>query len=620
MTGGIDRRRDRGPDLPGALPEGDGTRFRVWAPQRRRVDVVVNGGRAESTHRLERHDDGYHVGLVHGVGPGARYRYRLDGDGPFPDPASRFQPDGVHGPSEVIDPTTFAWNDGAWRGRPLRELTIYELHVGVFTPAGTFAAATARLQYLRDLGIGAVELMPVADFAGRWNWGYDGVALYAPSRAYGRPDDLRRLVDRAHRLDLSVLLDVVYNHLGPDGSYLRRFSPEYVSTRHSTPWGDALNFDGDGSAPVRAFVTENAAYWVREFHVDGLRLDATHAIVDDSPRHILADVGTAARAAAPGREVTVIAEDNRNFDRLIRPASAGGYALDGEWTDDFHHILRRMLAGDSEGYFADFSGTVDELVTAVRDGWFYRGQFAPHFGSKRGTDPAGIPPQRFVIALQTHDQVGNRAFGGRLHHAIDAAAWRAASTLLLLAPETPLLFMGQEWGATAPFLFFTDHHSQLGRQVTEGRRKEFRTFSAFADPASQRKIPDPQAEETFRRSQLDWNEPADGSHAALLRLYRDLLALRRDTLAAFAESTVEVQALGPDSIVVIRRTGAATQFVVVRLRGQGPLSVPSTPGTTGGWQLRVDTEHYAPDPMPAIIGPRGAITFRRPGAVVLEAA
>ncbi len=610
----------------GARPESGGTRFRVWAPERRQVELLLAvPGAPDAVYPLQPGGDGYFGGLVPGVRPGDRYRYRLDGEGPFPDPASRYQPEGVHGPSEVVDPAAFRWTDGDWAGRPQQGLVVYELHVGTFTPEGTFAAATARLPYLNDLGVTAVELMPVADFPGGRNWGYDGVALYAPSGTYGTPDDLRRLVDTAHALGLAVLLDVVYNHLGPDGNYLGAFSPYYFSSRHRTPWGDAVNYDGDRSGPVRGFVTGNAEHWIREYHMDGLRLDATHAILDDGPRHILADIAEAARRAASGRQVVMIAEDNRNLDRLVRPTRDGGDGLDGVWSDDFHHIVRRLLAGDTEGYFADFEGTTAEIATALRAGWLFRGQPSPRSGRARGTDPAGIPRYRFVIALQNHDQVGNRACGDRLHHGIDLAAWRAASVLLLTAPETPLLFMGQEWGAGSPFLYFTEHNPELGRLVTEGRRREFQSFRAFADPAAREGIPDPQSPETFRRSRLDWHEAAEEPHASLLRLYRDLLSLRRETAAWFQEDALlEVRPLGSDGLCLWRQSEGHGLLVVVRLRGAGLLELPSELAPAErveGWHLRLDSELYAPDQASAPLDFSGGVVrlqFPRPGGVILE--
>ena len=470
------------------------THFRVWAPAAQTISVVVESGTAGPREfPLRPAADGYFEGASSEVRPGDRYRYRIDGKQIYPDPVSRFQPQGVHGPSQVIDSSRFLWTDARWTGIALEKLVIYELQVGTFTPEGTFAAAMRKLPDLRDLGITAVELMPVADLAGSRNWGYDGVNLFAPARCYGQPDDLRHFIDAAHELGLAVHLDVVYNHFGPDGAYAGVFSPYYFSSRHQSPWGAGINFDEPQSAAVRHFFIESALYWIHEYHVDGLRLDATHAMVDDSPRHFLAELSAAVRdsLSESQRRVAVIAEDVRNLAHMVKPEAENGWGVDALWSDDFHHQMRRCLAGDSDGYFQDYDGTVRAIAQTARQGWYYTGQRAPFFGGPRGTDPQGISPSRFVFFLQNHDQVGNRAFGDRLHHEIELAAFRAATTLLLLLPEIPLLFMGQEWAATAPFQYFTDHVPELGKLVTEGRRNEFRRFAAFADPKLRDQIPDP---------------------------------------------------------------------------------------------------------------------------------
>ncbi|MGE5198539.1 MAG: malto-oligosyltrehalose trehalohydrolase, partial [Rhodospirillaceae bacterium] len=563
----------------GARVEDGATRFRVWAPDAGQVCVVIETpGRARREAALEAGTGGYHSGLVAGVSAGDLYRYRLDGGPPLPDPASRCQPEGVHGPSAVVDWRSFAWSDDAWTGPPLEETVLYELHVGTFTPGGTFAAAAERLPDLKALGVTAVELMPVSDFPGRWNWGYDGVAPFAPARCYGRPDDLRRFVDAAHRLGLAVHLDVVYNHLGPDGAWQSAFSRDYYSATHTSPWGAAMNFDGPRSQPVRDYVIENGLHWVHEYHMDGLRLDATHAIVDDSPRHILAAFAAAIHEALPGssRRALVIAEDHGNLAHMLKPEAGGGFGLDGLWSDDFHHQMRRRLAGDADGYFADFSGTAPAIARTAERGWFYCGEPSAYFGRRRGTDPAGIPASRFVFFLQNHDQVGNRAFGDRLHTGSGRAAWKAASALLLVLPETPLLFMGQEWAASSPFQYFTDHHPELGRLVRDGRRREFSRFAAFADEAARERIPDPQAERTFLASRLDWSERAREPHASVLRLYADLLALRRrePTMGGAADSRLEIAAADEASLLVRRRApGGPDWLTVVRLAGSGTVAL-----------------------------------------------
>jgi maltooligosyltrehalose trehalohydrolase len=607
------------PPTLGAWPDQDGARFRVWAPAARSVELIPEGPR----HRgapvpLARDGDGFFTARLAGFGPGDRYRYRVDGNGPFPDPASRFQPEGVHGPSEIVDPTRFAWTDGRWRGVRPDELVIYELHVGTFTLEGTFAAAAQRLPALAELGVTAVEIMPVADFPGTRNWGYDGVSLFAPARCYGTPDDLRRLVDEAHRLGLAVLLDVVYNHLGPDGNYLGAFSPYYFNAAHQTPWGGALNFGGAHSGPVREFFLQNALHWLHEYHLDGLRLDAIHAIVDEGPRHIIAELAARVHADFPERPRLLTAEDDGNRAALIRPAREGGWGLDSVWADDFHHHLRRRLAGDHESYFQDFTGDLEDIAATLRQGWFFTGQHSRLRNGPRGTDPAGLPPSRFIVCIQNHDQVGNRALGDRLNHNISPAAYRAASALLLCAPQTPLLFMGQEWAASVPFQFFTDHHEELGRGVTHGRRNEFKGFASFNDPTTHDRIPDPQAESTFRASQLDWSERERPPHAGTLRLYRDLLRLRR-TDPALRGGRHDAAATDAGAIV-LRRTGAdgSELAVVVALTPEVTARGPLVPGA--GWDVLLTTEDppYGGAQPPTVDPAKGEIRFTAPAAVILR--
>ena len=555
-----------------------------------------------------------------GARAGDRYRYRVGGRGPFPDPASRFQPEGVHGPSEVVDGPAFRWSDSGWTGIALEDLVLYELHVGTFTPAGTYAGVVDRLAYLRDLGVTAVELLPLGDFPGARNWGYDGVALFAPARCYGRPDELRRLVDEAHRHGLAVLLDVVYNHFGPDGAYVGQFSPHYFSARKPTPWGAALNLDGDHARGVREFLIENALHWVHEYHLDGLRLDATHALHDEGARHLLAEMQSRLRASVRERRLVLIAEDNRNRPRLVRPEAEAGYGLDAQWSDDFHHQLRRILAGDHEGYYADYRGSVADLAKTVRDGWLYRGEYSVHRKQPWGEDPAGLSPRRFVFYVQNHDQVGNRAHGERLHHEIEPAAWRAATVLLLTAPEVPLLFMGQEWAAPSPFLFFTDHHERLGARIGEGRRKELSDFAAFAEPAAREPIPHPQDPETFRRSRLDWSRIEEPPHAATRRLYRALLRLRRGEplLRAATWEGFDARALGEEGLLLERRRDGGRVVVLVRLKGDGPLAAAAPAGEPWEVLLTTEDEGFCPDPRPIAVDAAGA-RFPRPGAVILRA-
>jgi maltooligosyltrehalose trehalohydrolase len=606
----------------GAIPESGGVRFRVFATAAREVQLHLLTGGSAGTYPSAPDAEGIAELFVRGAGAGDRYVYTLDGSPPRPDPASRFQPEGVHGPSAIVDPNRYRWRHPEWRARRPHEHVIYELHVGAFTGSGTFAAACERFTALRDLGVTAIELMPVADFAGSRNWGYDVACLFAPSRAYGEPDDLRALVDCAHGLGLAVIVDVVYNHLGPEGAYISQFHPGYMTGRHTTPWGDAVNLDGPGSGLVRSFIVDNALYWIREYKIDGLRLDATHAFFDASPRHMVAELADAVRGSVE-RPVAMYAEDHRNLATLVEPRERGGWGLDGVWADDFHHIVRRHLAGDVHGYFEDFEGSGEELALAIRQGWMFTGQRSRHRKACRGTDASDVPMHRFVVCLQNHDQVGNRATGDRLHHTIDPSAWRAASVVLLTAPMTPLLFMGQEWAASSPFRYFTDLEPGLGRLVTEGRRHEFRHFPEFADPERRRAIPDPQAQSTFESSRLDWQERGHGVHARTLALYVELLRLRHAHAALAADTAVagDAAALDRNTLFVRRVRGDDDFSVVARLSGEGVAGIDT--GRRGEPQVVLSTEdaRFAPDPVPLSIDVRtgrATIRFQRPGAVILK--
>jgi maltooligosyltrehalose trehalohydrolase len=612
----------------GACVRPNGVFFRVWAPRVEKIVVEFEGpGRRTAASSLQRRPDGYFEALVPEAAAGDRYRYRVDGKGPFPDPASRFQPDGVHGPSLIVDPGTFPWSDAGWKGTPPRERVFYELHLGTFTPEGTFDGAAAKLDGLAELGATALELMPVADFPGSRNWGYDGAALFAPSRCYGTPDRFRAFVDAAHRRGLAVFLDVVYNHLGPDGNYTGAYSPFYFTPRHRSPWGDGVNLDDEGSTEVRSFFIENALHWLHEYHLDGLRLDATHALVDESPRHFLEELSARVADMAPReRPVALVSEDDRNLARIVRPRSDGGWGIDAVWADDFHHQVRRLLAGDSEGYYADYADRVEDLALILRRGWLYTGQYSAYIKAPRGTPTDGLAPERFVFCLQNHDQVGNRAFGERLNTQIDAAALRAASALLLTAPQTPLLFMGQEWGSTTPFLYFTDHEPELGKKVSEGRRREFAAFSHFQSPASREKIPDPQSPETFERSRLSWNERETDRARELLRLVRDLLRLRRERLSGTGSERC-LPLPGGKGVVLRRRGPGADILVVVQLRGSGKaeLAALDLGESAARWRPILTTEEprFCADPVPVacrLEGPRPELEFGRPGAAILEKA
>lgn len=500
----------------GAEVHASGVHFRVWAPSARRLSLIVEG--PDRTYPLEPEGDGYHSALVGDVGPGTCYRLLLDHRGPFPDPVSRFQPDGPHGPSEVIDPGTFEWSDRDWRGVHAQGQVLYELHVGTFTPEGTWAAAARELPALAELGVTMIEMMPVADFPGRFGWGYDGVDLYAPSRLYGRPDDLRHFVDRAHELGMGVILDVVYNHIGPDGNYLKEFASEYFTDRYPNEWGDALNFDGHGAQPVREFFTANAAYWIAEYHLDGLRLDATQQIFDVSERHILKDIEVAVRRAAAGRATYITAENERQEIKLLRE-----YGLDSAWNDDFHHSAAVALTGRREAYYSDHQGTPQEFISAAKYGFLFQGQYYAWQKEPRGTPVRQVAAHRFVHFLENHDQVANSAHGARLHQLAAPGRLRALTALLLLGPQTPLLFQGQEFATAKPFLYFADHKEDLAAAVAQGRADFMRQFpSAAAAPGLAAPPHDP---ETFRRCVLDHAERE--VNTAAWALHRDLIQLRR---------------------------------------------------------------------------------------------
>jgi maltooligosyltrehalose trehalohydrolase len=506
----------------GAEQQPGGVHFRVWAPAAREAVVEIDGGTA---HALTAEPGGYFSGLVAGAGAGTRYRFRLDGRDPaLPDPASRSQPDGPHGSSEVVDPSAFAWTDSEWRGPDPERMVIYEFHVGTFTQEGTWEAAARHLPALAELGVTCVEMMPVAEFPGRFGWGYDGVDLFAPTRLYGRPDDLRRFVDRAHGLGLGVILDVVYNHFGPDGNYLRLFSDAYFTSQATTEWGEAINFADADSAPVRELFTANAGYWIDEFHIDGLRLDATHRIFDTSADHILAAIARRVREAAGPRRSFVTAEDEDQRAVLLHPPKSGGYGLDASWNDDFHHAARVALTGRREGYYRDYHGAAREFVALARHGFLFQGQPSAAHGQPRGTPARDLSPSRFVVCLENHDQIAHSGAGRRGHLLSSPGCWRAMTAYLLLAPAIPMLFQGQEFAASTPFLYFADHPGELGRLVAEGRREFLAQFASLASPEMQASLDDPGDPDTFRRCILDHAER--DRHPEVLALHRDLLALR----------------------------------------------------------------------------------------------
>jgi maltooligosyltrehalose trehalohydrolase len=500
---------------------------------------------------LSRQAGGYFTGFIPSLEAGALYRYRLDGIGQYPDPCSRFQPQGPHGPSMVVDPWTFVWHDEHWSGVTLTGQVIYELHIGTFTPAGTFDAAIQELAELQRIGITLIEVMPVAEFPGRWNWGYDGVDLYAPTHNYGDAHALRRFVDAAHTLGLGVILDVVYNHLGPDGNYLNVFSEDYFTDRYTTDWGAAINYDGQDSREVREFFLRNACYWIAEFHLDGLRLDATQNIYDQGPVHFLTELSQRVRAIAEPRQVVLTAENEPQQVTCITPVEHGGYGLDAIWNDDFHHTARVALTGRREAYYTDYRGQPQEFLSALKRGFLYQGQRYQWQQQTRGSLVTTEPARSFVIFTQNHDQVANSLYGERLAVLTSPARYRALTAFMLLAPQTPLLFMGQEFGASQPFLFFADHRdATLAKNVYAGRKQFLAQFPSYGSPEAQALIPDPCAPVTFARSKLDLSERT--RNGALYQFHQDLLRIRReDPLIARQDHTqLDGAVLGPEAFVV----------------------------------------------------------------------
>jgi maltooligosyltrehalose trehalohydrolase len=511
-----------------------GTHFRVWAPRASRISVVLEhrAGR-DIDVPLEAESCGYYSALVADAAAGDRYSFRLDGT-LLADPASRFQPEGPFGPSAIVDPARFAWSDRDWGGASLEGQVVYEMHVGTFTEDGTWRAAAERLPLIAGTGITLLEVMPVAEFPGRFGWGYDGVFPFAPTRLYGEPDDFRRFVDRAHALGLGVILDVVYNHLGPDGCVLREFAQEYFTKKYDNEWGDALNFDGEHSAPVRELFRSNAAYWIHEFHLDGLRLDATQSIHDASPTHLLAEISRATRDAAGTRRILLIAENEPQHVRLVRPVDEEGYGLDALWNDDFHHSAIVAATGRREAYYSDHDGSPQELVSAAKHGYLFQGQWYRWQRQARGTPARGVTPAAFVTFLENHDQLANSGGGERLHARTSPGRYRALAALLLLMPGTPMLFQGQEFGASSPFLYFADHRPDLARAVQKGRAEFVTQFPSLASRESQEQLPTPHDESTFAASRLDWSEY--DRHLPQRQLHTDLIALRRTEPAFRAQA------------------------------------------------------------------------------------
>ena len=517
---------------PGPSVESGGVQFHLWAPGRRRVTLVLEGepkisGKREFEMSAEK--DGYFGVFVDGLAAGARYRFRVDNDRAlYPDPASPSQPDGVHGSSQVVDHAAFRWTDHAWPGITAQGQVLYEFHCGTFTKQSTWNAAIEKLPLLKDIGVTCLEVMPVAEFPGKFGWGYDGTYQFAPYHHYGSPDDFRRFIDRCHALGIGVILDLVYNHLGPDGNYITVFSDKFFNSQKHTDWGDAINFDGEHSGPVRDFYIGNARYWIEKFHLDGFRFDATQAIVDTSPKHILADITEASRAAAGRRSLYIINENGPQETKLVRPIAEGGYGMDALWNDDFHHAARVAVSGRREGYFMDHPGTPQEFVSAAKYGYTYQGQNYSWHVQRRGTPSLDLPPTAFVNFLQNHDQIANSGTGRRLHQIGHPGAYRAVTALLLLGPQTPMLFQGQEFAASSPFYYFADHHTELGKLICSGREKELSQFPSLATRPFLDSLPKPCSDESFERSKIDWAEIEQSAHADVWRLHKELLRLRRD--------------------------------------------------------------------------------------------
>ncbi|TVP45609.1 MAG: malto-oligosyltrehalose trehalohydrolase [Gemmatimonadales bacterium] len=551
--------------------------FRVWAPIPDSVSLV----HGDTTTAMEREAGGWWQAWVEWPDPSEGYGFLVDGEGPFPDPRARWQPRGVHGLSRVADPDGFEWRHPDFRAPPLASAVIHELHVGTFTPEGTFDAAASRLDHLVDLGVTHVELMPVAQFPGARGWGYDGVHLYAVHDAYGGPDGLRRFVDACHGAGLAVLLDVVYNHLGPEGNYLGRFGP-YFTDAYRTPWGEAINLDGPGSDEVRRFLVENACMWLEEYRIDGLRLDAVHAFFDRSATHFLEELSESVRRLGRrlARPLVLIAESDLNDPRVVTPVEAGGLGMDAQWSDDFHHALHALLTGEQDGYYADF-GALADVVTALERGFVHAGDYSKHRERRHGRAFRELRPSRLLGYLQNHDQVGNRARGDRITSLASPGRVRIGAALVLLGPFVPLLFQGEAWGATAPFLYFTDlTDPELGKAVSEGRRGEFGAFGWAPED-----VPDPQDPSSFRRSVLDWDEPGSPPHADLLAWYRRLVALRRNHPDLADDRMPRVRTDEPREHWLVMERGRIALWCNV---GSEPCRIPLDPGTAEGLEILMD--------------------------------
>ena len=562
------------------LPE-QGWRFVVWAPTAKQLSIHIAGA-DDRVVPMQKSDSGYFETAIKTLQSDARYFYRFDDGREFPDPASRFQPEGVHGPSQVMDLNDFKWTDSSWRGLELDCSVIYELHVGTYTPEGTFEALIPHLASLRELGITTIELMPVAQFPGNRNWGYDGVQPFAAQNSYGGPRGLQKLVDAAHAQGLAVALDVVYNHLGPEGNYFNAYGP-YFTDKYQTPWGKAINYDGPNSDPVRHFFITNALHWLENYHIDVLRLDAVHGIFDFGATHFLAELQQAVKELEQrlGRKLHLIAESDLNDSRLLKLPAQGGYALPSQWSDDFHHSLHSLLTGERAGYYSDF-GDVHHLTVTMRNGWFYAAQHSNFRRRRHGNSPAGLPRSSFVVCIQNHDQIGNRARGERLTELVNFEALKLAAGVTALAPFIPLLFMGEEYGEIAPFQYFTSHGDQaLIEAVRKGRQEEFAAF------AWEGKVPDPQDDTTFNNSKLDHGLKNKEPHQTLQALYRDLLAIRREYSLA-GSGKLEFSENG-SAITMLAGDRATKMLAAVYEFGKSEHTIDALSLPAGRWSVRINS-------------------------------
>jgi malto-oligosyltrehalose trehalohydrolase len=570
----------------------DGTAsFRLWAPGVQTVYLDLPGRR--EPQNMLRSNDGWHTCEVTGLAAGTRYQFMLPDGTKVPDPASRYQPEDAKGPSELIDPGSFTWTDDGWAGLPWQQAILYELHIGTFTTEGTFLAAIEKLDHLVELGVTAIEIMPVGDFPGRRNWGYDGVLIYAPDSSYGRPEDLKELVSAAHARGIAVLLDVVYNHFGPDANYLPAYAPQIFTKHHKTPWGDAVNYDDEGSNVVREFIIHNALYWLEEFHLDGLRLDAVHEIRDDSPKHVLDELAERVRMIDFGRPIHLILENEKNEARRLERGDNGvPRTFTAQWNDDMHHVLHTAATLEAQGYYGDYQGDTEKLARALAQGFAFQGETMPSIGKPRGEPSGHLPPPSFIAFMQNHDQIGNRAFGERISDVAHSGAVRAVAATYLLLPQIPMLFMGEEWCTAKPFPFFCDFEGDLGDLVRTGRRDEFKAFPAFHDPEQREKIPDPQAEETFQLGKLDWEQRDYGIHNDWFRWYKGIIAVRKQhivPLLPLINSSAHVEIRGNSAVDVYWQAGTQQLRLSANLSGDRVHGFPEDKGRTL-WQEGPDHE------------------------------